>query len=129
MLAGFPSERAEVKEFGGEVSAVRPLDAGALDLELPEVLDVSKRLEDRSPQVFSEVDLSLDVIFESQPDRIVTDVARFDDRYVVANPLVEVSQLMVSTAVQYTSVAVAFARDANCRAALDDGDSTISLAA
>src|SRR5438105_1169066 len=90
MLARFPSQGTEVEEFRGEVGTVWPLDARILHLKLLKVFDIVKRLEDWAREVFGEVHFSFDAVFESQPDRVVTDIIGLDDWDVVLSPFFEV---------------------------------------
>ena len=62
-----------------EIGAVFPRKSMMGDCEVLESLDISKRTEDRSLQLSTEVDLATGTIIEAQPYCVVMDVPGFQD--------------------------------------------------
>lgn len=69
-----------MEELGGEVGSVRPRDGVELvvDPDFLECLDVAKRLEDGSPELFGEVDFPGRAVAEPKPQDVAGDVANLE---------------------------------------------------
>lgn len=72
-----------VQKLWRQISAVWPGKSAVLrHLERSEELEISERLEHRTPQLVRKIDVTLRSVGEPKPDRVVLHVTRISDRVV-----------------------------------------------